>query len=103
MVSIAGPSFSLLYALDEISNPEITVKVLGNQWYWTYEYTDSPVIGSGEGGSLDAPLISFDSYMVQEEDLFFGGLRLLETDTWFVLPVRTHIRVLVTSLDVLHS
>lgn len=103
LVSIAGPSFSLLYALDEISNPEITVKVLGNQWYWTYEYTDSPVIGSGEGGLLDAPLISFDSYMVQEEDLFFGGLRLLETDTWFVLPVRTHIRVLVTSLDVLHS
>ncbi len=109
LCSIAGPSFALLYSLDELNNPEVTLKVVGHQWYWSYEYSDilrtdswqvlgtkAPVIG-------EYPLVGFDACMVQEEDLLLGSLRLLETDFHVVLPARTHLRVLVTSADVLHS
>lgn len=97
LMIIAVPSFSLLYSVDEIIDPAITLKVVGHQWYWSYEYSDyNHTTEDGEG-------INFDSYMIAEDDLTTGGFRLLEVDHRVVLPVETHIRVLVTAADVLHS
>ena len=90
---IAIPSFALLYSMDEIIDPEITLKVIGRQWYWSYEYTPN----------ITEESIAFDSYMVQEDDLEIGQLRLLEVDNRVILPINTHIRVLITASDVLHS
>ncbi|NP_050073.1 cytochrome oxidase subunit 1 and subunit 2 (mitochondrion) [Dictyostelium discoideum] len=89
---IAIPSFTLLYAMDEIINPTVTIKIIGHQWYWSYEYGDNA-----------SNLIEFDSYMVYERDLAEGQLRLLEVDNAMVVPVKTHIRLIITSGDVLHS
>jgi cytochrome c oxidase subunit 2 len=94
LVVIAFPSFALLYALDEVIDPTLTLKVIGHQWYWTYEYSDT---------GMEQDSVGFDSYMVPEEELVDGGLRLLEVDNRVVLPLDTHIRVIVTSADVLHS
>lgn len=91
LLTIAVPSFALLYAMDEVVDPAVTIKAIGHQWYWSYEYSD-----------YENP-ISFDSYMVNEDDLQLGDLRLLEVDHRVVVPVNTHIRVIVTSADVLHS
>lgn len=93
LVLIAAPSFSLLYSIDALSEPKITIKVIGRQWYWTYETTD--LISSKD--------INFDSYMLLEADLPKGALRLLEVDNRLVLPVRTNIRLIITAADVLHS
>ena len=90
---IAIPSFLLLYSIDEIINPAITVKVIGNQWYWTYEYSDY---------SLDDNDIVFESYMLPDDELEMGQLRLLEVDNPIVLPTNTHVRIIVTASDVLH-
>jgi cytochrome c oxidase subunit 2 len=95
LLILAVPSFALLYSMDEVIDPIITLKVIGSQWYWSYEYSDN----------LDfknEPLI-FDSYMVQEQDLDIGHFRLLEVDNRVVVPVESHIRVLITASDVLHS
>ena len=95
LMFVAVPSFALLYSMDEILDPAVTLKVVGHQWYWSYEYSDYT---SSEGES-----INFDSYMIPEEDLTFDGpLRLLEVDNRIVLPINTHIRVIVTAADVLH-
>lgn len=96
LIFIAGPSFALLYSIDEIIAPNISLKVVGHQWYWSYEYSDYINISNKEK-------IAFDSYIVAEDDLSFGGLRLLEVDHRVKLPIKTHIRVLVTAADVLHS
>lgn len=99
LCTIAGPSFALLYSLDEINDPEVTLKIIGHQWYWSYEYSDflrGIVLQDG------VPL-GFDATWVQDDDLEYGSLRLLETDFRVVLPTRTHIRLLITSADVLHS
>lgn len=97
LMVIAVPSFALLYSMDEMIDPAITLKVVGHQWYWSYEYSDyNHTVEDSEG-------INFDSYMIAEEDLTTGGFRLLEVDHRVVLPVETHIRVLVTAADVLHS
>jgi cytochrome c oxidase subunit 2 len=94
LIIVALPSFALLYSIDEIVDPALTIKCVGHQWYWSYEYSDfESKIGN----------INFDSYMVPEDELEFGELRLLEVDNRIVLPVNTHIRVLVTAADVLHS
>ena len=95
-MAIAVPSFALLFSMDEIIDPAITLKVVGHQWYWSYEYSDYCSLDGGES-------LNFDSYMLPEEDLSGGGLRLLEVDNRLVLPVKTHIRVLVKAADVLHS
>jgi cytochrome c oxidase subunit 2 len=95
LVTIAIPSFALLYSMDEVIDPAITLKVIAHQWYWSYEYSDYNT--SDEDG------IAFDSYMIQEDDLELGQLRLLEVDNRVVLPVNTHIRVLITSTDVIHN
>jgi len=95
LVRIAIPSFALLYAVDEVIDPALTVKVVGHQWYWTYEYSDYT---DEEGESVE-----FDSYLVPDEDLDEGNFRLLEVDNRRVLPVDTHVRLIVTAADVLHS
>jgi heme/copper-type cytochrome/quinol oxidase subunit 2 len=87
---IAIPSFTLLYALDNNLNPDISVKIIGRQWYWTYEYINAS----------NTPII-FDAYMISEEDLTIG-FRLLEVVP-LILPNETNIRLIITSSDVLHS
>lgn len=90
LIGIAFPSFRLLYFADQVQSADITVKAIGRQWYWSYEYPDH--------GNF-----TFDSYIVAEEDLAPGQPRLLTADTALVLPVDTNIRFLVTASDVLHN
>lgn len=95
LVMIAIPSFALLYSMDEVVDPAITIKAIGHQWYWSYEYSDY--------NQSDEEGIAFDSYMIPEDELEKGQLRLLEVDNRVVVPVNTHIRIIMTSADVLHS
>lgn len=90
LVVIAVPSFKLLYHMDKPVDAEMTIKAIGQQFSWSYEYPD-------HGG------FTFDAYMVPEEELKPGQPRLLETDIRVVLPVETTIRILVASNDVIHS
>nr|YP_009228220.1 cytochrome c oxidase subunit II [Gobiobotia filifer]AKG64585.1 cytochrome c oxidase subunit II [Gobiobotia filifer] len=90
LVLIALPSLRILYLMDEINDPHLTIKAMGHQWYWSYEYTDYEDLG-------------FDSYMVPTQDLVPGQFRLLETDHRMVVPMESPIRVLVSAEDVLHS
>ena len=87
------PSLSLLYFIDELVDPKLTVKIIGRQWYWTYETIDY------ETGSVN----QFDSYMVPEASLVPGSFRLLEVDNRLMLPASVQIRLLITSSDVIHS
>lgn len=143
LLLIAIPSFSLLYSIEELARPMLTVKAIGRQWYWTYEldaqrrdiiydytkeveyYVDRrlgkrvpPMKDSNTWWNktkywvkvkfpntiaIVSPGISIDSYMVQQEDLSLGNLRLLEVDNRLLLPVNTHVRLLTTSSDVIHS
>jgi len=96
LILIAIPSFALLYAVDELHSPKITMKALGNQWYWSYEFSDYIINGPEDS-------IKIDSYMILEDDLVDGELRLLEVDERILLPEQVSIRVLITSRDVLHS
>lgn len=96
LLAIAVPSFALLYSLDEIVDPAVTLKIVGHQWYWSYEYSD---YSSLEGGDT----LNFDSYMLPDESLIKGVFRLLEVDNRVLLPINTHIRLLITAADVLHS
>ena len=96
LVIIAIPSFSLLYSLDELIDPSLTLKIVGHQWYWSYEYSDLNL-------NDKIPSLNFDSYMITTDELQKGHFRLLETDNKVFLPVKTHIRLLITSADVLHS
>lgn len=95
LVAIAFPSFKLLYLMDEVIDPAMTVKVTGHQWYWEYEYADFL--------NDENEAINFDSYMKDEASLDIGELRLLEVDNPVILPVDTHIRFIITGADVLHS
>lgn len=91
------PSLYLLYSYDRpyVTAPYLTFKAIGHQWYWSYEYWDYT---HANGGS-----VTFDSYMLHEDDLELGQLRLLEVDRRVVLPAGVCIRLLTTSTDVLHS
>ena len=95
LVLIAIPSFALLYSMDEVVDPAVTIKAIGHQWYWSYEYSDY--------NQSDEQGINFDSYMIPEDELELGQLRLLEVDNRVVIPVNTHVRMIMTSADVLHS
>jgi cytochrome c oxidase subunit 2 len=95
LILIAIPSFSLLYSTDEVEPHLVTLKVIGHQWYWTYELSDY--------AESDEASIVFDSYMVAEDDLQKGQLRLLEVDNRVVLPAGLPIRVIITSADVMHN
>nr|YP_003204735.1 cytochrome c oxidase subunit II [Fusiturris similis]ACF04842.1 cytochrome c oxidase subunit II [Fusiturris similis] len=90
LVFLALPSLRLLYLLDEIGGCSLTVKSIGHQWYWSYEYSDFSNI-------------EFDSYMIPTNELEPGDFRLLEVDHRVVMPTETDVRVLVTSADVIHS
>jgi len=90
LVFLALPSLRLLYLTDEVRNPSLTLKAIGHQWYWRYEYTDFSDI-------------EIDSYIVPTTDLQPGEYRLLEVDNRIVLPIQIEIRVLVTAADVIHS
>nr|QHT64905.1 cytochrome oxidase subunit 2 [Perinereis sp. PA-2020] len=90
LLFLALPSLQLLYLTDEIVEPGVTVKAIGHQWYWSYEYTDF----------CD---IEFDSYMINTTDLIEGQFRLLEVDNRLVLPMNIEIRLLVSAADVIHS
>lgn len=90
LIVIAIPSFQLLYYNDRVENPDMTLKIIGRQWYWDYEYPDH-----GD--------IAFSSYMIAEDELEPGQKRLLSTDTKVVLPVDTNIQLLISAGDVLHS
>ena len=90
LVIIAIPSFRLLYYSDVIPPTDMTVKAIGRQWYWSYEYPDHDNF-------------TFDAFMLPEDELEPGMLRLLETDQRVVVPTNTNIKIQVTSSDVLHS
>jgi len=90
LVTIAVPSFRLLYFADRAANPEMTVKATGHQWYWSYEYPDH-----GE--------FSIDAIMVPDNKIKAGQVRLLSTDNAVVVPIDTDVRLLTTSADVIHS
>ena len=92
LVIIAVPSLKLLYSLDEITKPNVTLKATGAQWYWSYEIND-----------IEELEINFDSYTKNDEDLESGELRLLEVDNRVFLPINTPVRLLLTSQDVIHS
>ncbi len=87
---IAVPSFRLLFFQDSVPNPEMTLRVTGHQWFWTYEYPDQ--------GSF-----VFDAVMLRDDELKEGQLRLLETDNRVVLPIDTNIRIEITADDVIHA
>lgn len=90
LLFLAFPSLHILYLIDEISQPSITLKTIGHQWYWRYEYTDFAKL-------------EFDSYILPENELKPGEFRLLEVDHRAVAPIATEIRVLVTGADVIHA
>jgi len=90
LLSFVMPSMMLLYSMDEIISVGLTITAIGQQWYWIYELGDFN-------------RVSFDAYMVPEEDLLIGQRRLLQTDKMLVLPINIPIRVLTTAGDVLHS
>jgi cytochrome c oxidase subunit 2 len=98
LMLIAVPSFALLYAIEEIVEPSVNLKITGHQWYCGYEY--SYICHSNLQKYLPP---KFESYMVPTADLVKGQLRLLEVDHQLLLPVKTHWGSDVTSLDVLHS
>nr|YP_448909.1 cytochrome c oxidase subunit II [Sclerophasma paresisense]ABB81893.1 cytochrome c oxidase subunit II [Sclerophasma paresisense] len=87
---IAIPSLRLLYLMDEINSPAITLKTVGHQWYWSYEYSDFTNV-------------EFDSYMLPYTDMKESGFRLLDVDNRTILPMNAYIRIVVTAADVLHS
>jgi cytochrome c oxidase subunit II len=95
LILIAFPSFKLLYLMDEVTDPSLSVVVEGHQWYWTYQYPDFL--------NSDEESIEFDSYIVPESDLEEGGLRMLEVDNRVILPELTHVRFIITAADVIHS
>ena len=86
------PSLLLLYMLDQSIDSTLTLKVLGHQWYWRYEYTD-----------FCTTQVEFDSYIVPSNELEVNIFRLLEVDNRTVIPFKIHIRILITSANVLHA
>nr|WPW47388.1 cytochrome c oxidase subunit 2 [Asclepios apicalis] len=90
LILIALPSLRILYMMDETKNPMLTIKAIGHQWYWSYEYSDFKNI-------------EFDSYMKPSSEIEMNEFRLLETDNRITLPMNNQIRIIVTATDVLHS
>nr|YP_009045340.1 cytochrome c oxidase subunit II [Parasarpa dudu]AHA03691.1 cytochrome c oxidase subunit II [Parasarpa dudu] len=89
LIFIALPSLRLLYLLDELNTPLITLKSIGHQWYWSYEYSDFNNV-------------EFDSYMIQSPNNL-NNFRLLDVDNRIILPMNNQIRILITATDVIHS
>nr|YP_011017330.1 cytochrome c oxidase subunit II [Amblyomma naponense]WQF68993.1 cytochrome c oxidase subunit II [Amblyomma naponense] len=89
LIFIAIPSLHLLYLTDEIFNAQTSIKIIGHQWYWSYEYSDFNK--------------EFDSFMIPNQELEMNSFRLLETDNNLIIPYNTMIKFLITSADVIHS
>jgi cytochrome c oxidase subunit 2 len=89
LIVMAVPSFKVLYSQDTIPKADVTIKAVGYQWYWGYEYPDENII--------------FDSYMIEEKDLKEDQPRLLAVDNVVVVPVNKVVKVLITANDVLHA
>ena len=89
LIVLAVPSFKVLYSQDEIPKADVTIKAIGYQWYWGYEYPDENII--------------FDSYMIEEKDLKEGQPRLLSVDNEVYVPVNKVVKVMITANDVLHA
>nr|QKI36938.1 cytochrome c oxidase subunit II [Podargus strigoides]QOL12089.1 cytochrome c oxidase subunit II [Podargus strigoides]USH58309.1 cytochrome c oxidase subunit II [Podargus strigoides] len=90
LILLALPSLQILYMMDEIDEPNLTLKAMGHQWYWTYEYTDFKDL-------------TFDSYMLPTTELSPGHFRLLEVDHRVIIPMESPTRIIITANDVLHS
>ena len=90
LIFIALPSLRLLYLLDEVNNPTLTLKTIGHQWYWRYEYSDFLQV-------------EFDSYILPFNELNNSRFRLLDVDNRTVLPINTQIRIIISAADVIHS
>nr|QPN54165.1 cytochrome c oxidase subunit II [Maladera orientalis] len=90
LIFIALPSLQLLYLLDEVNNPLISIKTIGHQWYWSYEYSDFKNF-------------EFDSYMIPPTEMTLNNFRLLDVDNRTVMPFNSQIRLVITAADVLHS
>ncbi len=90
LIMIAIPSFRLLFAQYDFPKADVTIKAIGNQWYWTYEYPDHDDM-------------TFDSVMLEDDELKPGQPRLLSVDNQVVVPVNKNVHVLVTATDVLHN
>nr|ATW72792.1 cytochrome c oxidase subunit II [Atta sexdens rubropilosa] len=90
LIAMAIPSIKVLYLTDEIFNVNLTVKAIGHQWYWSYEFSDFSNI-------------DFDSFMIPSDQLMDNEFRLLDVDNRCILPYKYPIRILTTSLDVIHS
>lgn len=101
ILGIAIPSFVLLYAIDVMVDSSITVKAIGKQWYWNYEL-EFPFLNPTDF-RLNFKRRIFDSYMVPVDDLIEGQLRNLEVDQSLLIPLKTHVDLIVTADDVLHS
>jgi len=116
LIAIAIPSFSLLYSIDEVVQSIFSIKVIGHQWYWSYEILD-PIHLLNERFNdqgdksyikdvfeeVDNKIFSYDSYMLPDDSVKFKHERLLKVDNSLYLPVKTKVRFLITSADVLHS
>nr|AYV63058.1 cytochrome c oxidase subunit II [Lovenula raynerae] len=96
LIQIALPSLLLLYMLDESIDSSLTMKAIGHQWYWSYEYSDFWSLQTNS-------FLEFDSYMLPASDLEKNFFRLLDTDNHTSIPYKTHIRMLISSADVLHA
>nr|WFQ83145.1 cytochrome c oxidase subunit 2 [Qianguimon aflagellum] len=90
LIFIALPSLRILYLLDEVNHPSVTLKTIGHQWYWSYEYSDFLQL-------------EFDSYMLPNNEMNSTSFRLLDVDNRTILPMNTQIRVLISAADVIHS
>ena len=89
LIVLAVPSFKVLYSQDEIPKADVTIKAIGYQWYWGYEYPDENIV--------------FDSYMIEDKDFKEGQPRLLTVDNEVVVPVNKVVKVMITANDVLHA
>lgn len=90
LIFIAFPSLRILYLLDEIKTPSITIKTIGHQWYWSYEYSDFVNV-------------EFDSFIIPSNEILPSDFRVLEVNNRTVIPFKTQTRILITAADVLHS
>ena len=113
LIAIAIPSFSLLYSIDEVVQSAFSVKVIGHQWYWSYEFVNPEYILQGHSDKESNKILhleetpnkifSYDSYMLPADAVADKYKRLLKVDNSLYLPVKTKVRLLMTSADVIHS
>lgn len=89
LIFIALPSLRLLYLIEESFEPSITIKVIGHQWYWSYEYADFD--------------LNFDSFIIPQTEIDINSFRLLDVDNRLVIPFNVNTRFLITSADVIHA